>query len=205
VRAAAIRRGKAYPDGRTLSAVPSEKEKMLNGELYDASDPELVADRQRARELTRRYEDTPPDVHEKRRAILEALFGSLGEECVVEPPFRCDYGYNVHVGDGFYANFDCVVLDVCRVEFGEGCLLGPGVHVYTATHPLDPEKRAEGPEYGKPVTVGDDVWVGGRAVINPGVTVGDGAVVASGAVVTDDVPEEVVVQGNPATVARELD
>ncbi|UPV72924.1 sugar O-acetyltransferase [Halorussus limi] len=183
----------------------SEKEKMLNGELYDADAPELRAERERARELTRRYNRTGADDRETRRQILEELLGSLGDECEIEPPFRCDYGYNVHVGENFYANFDCVVLDVRRVEFGDNCQVGPGVHVYTATHPLKAADRIEGPEYGKPVTVGDNVWIGGRAVLNPGVTVGDDAVVGSGAVVTDDVPDGVVVQGNPATVVKELD
>jgi maltose O-acetyltransferase len=183
----------------------SEKEKMLNGELYDADDPGLVAERKRARALTRRYNETTPDDGAERRTLLEDLLGSLGEECHIEPPFRCDYGYNVHVGANFYANFDCVVLDVCRVEIGRNCQLGPGVHVYTATHPLAAEERIEGPEYGKPVAIGDNVWIGGRAVINPGVTVGDDTVVGSGAVVTQDVPDGVVVQGNPATVVDDLD
>ncbi|WP_115862919.1 maltose acetyltransferase domain-containing protein [Halorussus litoreus] len=182
----------------------SEKEKMLNGDLYDADDPELVAERERARDLTRRYNTTASD-HEERRELLEELLGSLGDECEIEPPFRCDYGYNLHVGENFYANFDCVVLDVCRVDIGDNCQIGPGVHIYTATHPLDATERIEGPEYGKPVTVGDNVWIGGRAILNPGVTVGDDAVVASGAVVTEDVPEEVVVQGNPATVVKKLE
>ena len=182
----------------------SEKEKMLSGQLYDASDPQLVAERERARDLTRRYNRTAAGDAGERRELLESLLGSLGDDCEIEPPFRCDYGYNLHAGENFYANFDCVVLDVCRVEIGANCQLGPGVHVYTATHPLDAEKRVAGPEYGKPVTVGDDVWIGGRAVLNPGVTVGDGAVVGSGAVVTQDVPDCVVVQGNPATVVKEL-
>ena len=180
----------------------SEKEKMLNGELYDADDPELVAERKRARELTRRYNHTTADDHTERQELLEELFGSLGDECAVEPPFRCDYGYNIHVGENFYANFDCVILDVCRVDVGQNCQIGPGVHIYTATHPLDARERIKGPEYGKPVTVGDNVWIGGRAVLNPGVTVGDNSVIASGAVVTEDVPEDVVVQGNPATVVK---
>ena len=123
----------------------------------------------------------------------------------MEPPFRCDYGYNVRVGERFYANFDCVVLDVCPVEFGANCLLGPGVRVYTATHPLDAGERAGGLESGRPVSVGDGVWIGGRAILDPGVDVGDGAVVGSGAVVTEDVPPGVVVRGNPATVVGELD
>lgn len=109
------------------------------------------------------------------------------------------------LGESFYANFDCVVLDVCRVEIGRNCQLGPGVHIYTATHPLEATERIEGPEYGKPVTVGANVWIGGRAVLNPGVTVGENSVVASGAVVTEDVPDDVVVQGNPATVVTELE
>jgi maltose O-acetyltransferase len=185
--------------------MPTEKEKMLAGDLYDASDPELVAERERARELTRRFNETGPSAGETRRRLLRELFGSSGEDVSVEPSFRCDYGYNVHVGDGFYANFDCVVLDVRPVRIGRNCLVGPGVHVYTATHPVDAARRIEGPEYGKPVTVGEDVWIGGRAVINPGVTVGDRAVIASGAVVTSDVPDDVVVRGNPAEPVRHLD
>jgi maltose O-acetyltransferase len=183
----------------------SEKEKMLNGELYDASDSQLVAERKRARGLTRRYNRTTENDGEQRQHLLEELLGSVGDECYVEPPFRCDYGSNIQVGKRFYANFDCVVLDVCRVEIGRNCLLGPGVHIYTATHPLSVEKRIAGLEYGKPVTIGDDVWIGGRAVLNPGVTVGDSSVIASGAVVTEDVSENVVVQGNPAAVVKELE
>ena len=182
----------------------SEREKMLRGELYDPTDPELVADRKRARRLTGQYNRTEAKADERRRELLAELFGTLGEESYVEPPFRCDYGYNIHVGSEFFANFDCVVLDVCRVEIGRNCMLGPGVHIYTATHPLDASERVEGLEYGKPVTIGDDVWIGGRAVVNPGVTIGDDSVVGSGAVVTTDVPENVVVQGNPASVVKEL-
>jgi len=183
----------------------SEKEKMLNGELYTPDSPELVAERDRARELLRQYNRTTPDDRQRRRDLLEELLGSLGDDCQVEPPFRCDYGDNIHVGESFYANFDCVILDVCRVDIGRGCLLGPGAHIYTATHPVEADERAEGREYGEPVTVGDNVWIGGRAVLNPGVAVGDNAVIASGAVVTDDVPGDVVVQGNPATVVKELE
>lgn len=181
----------------------TEREKMLRGELYDATDPELVADRNEARALTRRYNRTTET--DRRRELLEELLGTIGDECYIEPPFRCDYGDNIHVGESFYANFDCVILDVCPVTIGRNCLVGPGVHVYTATHPLDPSERAEGLEYGKPVTVGDDVWIGGRAVLNPGVTVGDDSVIGSGSVVTEDVPANVVVQGNPATVVKELE
>jgi len=183
----------------------SEKEAMLNGELYDASDPELVDERAAARRITHRYNHTTVDESERRRDLLEELLGSLGETCFIEPPFGCDYGSNIHLGENFYANFDCVVLDVCRVDIGADCLVGPGVHMYTASHPVDPQERATGLEYGKPVTIGTNVWIGGHATINPGVTIGDDAVVASGAVVTDDVPEGVVVGGNPATVIRSVD
>ena len=183
----------------------TEREKMLRGELYDPTDPELVADRKAARALTRRLNRTTEAETDRRRELLADLFGTVGEECYLELPFRCDYGYNIHVGDSFFANFGCVVLDVCRVEIGRNCMLGPGVHIYTATHPLDASERVAGLEYGKPVTIGDDVWIGGRAVLNPGVTVGDGSVIGSGAVVTEDVPANAVVQGNPATVVKELD
>jgi len=194
-----------YPDGAPGPAMGTEKAKMLDGELYDPGDPELVSDRKRARHLTERYNGTSPGDGSNRRDMLDELLGSLGEECHIEPPFRCDYGYNIDVGENFYANVDCVVLDVCRVDIGRNCLLGPGVHIYTATHPLDASERATGREYGEPVAIGDDVWIGGRAILNPGITVGDNAVVASGAVVTEDVPADVVVQGNPATVAKELE
>lgn len=188
-------------DGETM---PSEKEKMLAGEMYDPHDPTLVEERRDARRLTAEFNATAADEADRRESLLRDLFGSVGENPHVEPPFRCDYGYNVHVGDDFAANFDCVILDVCRVEFGDDCMVAPGVHVYTATHPLDAEERVAGEEYGKPVTVGDRVWLGGGAIVNPGVTIGDDSVVASGAVVTRDVPSDVLVQGNPAEVVKEL-
>lgn len=185
--------------------MPSEKERMLNGELYDAGDSELVAEREHARELLGEYNATTGADADRRAELLEELFGSVRGEPHVEPPVRCDYGYNVHVGGNFYANFDCVFLDVREIRFGENCFLGPGVHAYAATHPIDAAERVKGPEYGKPVTVGDDVWIGGRAVLNPGVTVSDRSVVGAGAVVTGDVPADVVVQGNPAEVVKRLD
>ncbi|AHG02267.1 maltose O-acetyltransferase (plasmid) [Halostagnicola larsenii XH-48] len=185
--------------------MPTEREKMVAGELYDPEDPELVADRQAARDLTERFNQIPVSDEPRRTELADDLFGSVGDDVYLEPPFRCDYGYNIHVGDGFYTNFECVILDAGRVEIGDDCMLAPGVHIYTATHPLEAAERVKGPEYTKPVTIGDEVWIGGRAVLNPGVTVGDGAVIGSGSVVTDDVPANVVVQGNPAEIVKELE
>jgi len=182
----------------------TEKEKMINSELYLAGDAELVKEREIARRLTREFNTTTETESSKRESILKQLFGSTGESLYIEPTFRCDYGYNIHVGQNFYANFDCVILDVCPVKIGVNCFMAPGVHIYTATHPLDPIERASGVEFGKPVTIGDNVWLGGRAIINPGVTIGDNVVVASGAVVTKDVPNNVVVGGNPARVLKEI-
>ncbi|MFD1569608.1 sugar O-acetyltransferase [Halorubrum laminariae] len=184
--------------------MPTETERMLAGETYDPTDPDLVADRARARDLVRRYNATTEAERDRRRALLDTLFDAGGDEAIVEPPLRCDYGYNISVGADFFANFGCVFLDVVPVRFGDRCLLGPGVHVYTPTHPIDPEERATGRERGEPVTVGDDVWIGGRAAVTPGVTIGDGTVVAAGSVVTSDVPESVVAGGNPARVIREI-
>lgn len=178
---------------------------MLAGELYDASDPELVMERKRARRLTRRFNASDETESLRREELIRELFGEVGEEFEIEPPFRCDYGYNISVGEDFFANFDCVFLDVCPITIGDNAQIGPGVHIYTATHPLDAAERIKGPESGEPVTIGDNAWLGGRAVINPGVTIGDDVVVASGAVVTDDVPDSVVVGGNPARIVKELD
>lgn len=177
---------------------------MVAGDPYDPTDPELVAGRRRARDLTAEYNDTAADETARRRDLLDDLFGATGEYPTVEPPFRCDYGDNISVGGQFFANFDCVMLDPAPVEFGDYCQLGPGVHVYTATHPLDAEAR-RGRESAEAITVGDDVWIGGQAVLNPGVTVGDRAVVGAGAVVTRDVPPDTFVGGNPATVIRDIE
>lgn len=185
-----------------MPQLKTEKEKMLAGEWYDASDAELTADRQRARQLTRQYNQTTEEEREKRTAILKELFGSTGEHIYIEPTFRCDYGSNIHVGNHFYANFDCVILDICEVRIGDFCFMAPGVHIYTAAHPLNPAERNSGAEFGKPVTIGDNVWIGGRAVIVPGVTIGNNVVIAAGAVVTKDVPDGAVVGGNPAKIIK---
>ncbi|MCT8139932.1 acetyltransferase [Anaerobacillus sp. CMMVII] len=183
----------------------TEKEKMLNGELYQAGDPELVRDRVNARRLTRLYNDSIETDDQKRTELLKELFGSTGENLFIEPAFRCDYGYNIHVGENFFANFDCVFLDVCDIRIGDNCFIAPAVHIYTATHPLNAVERISGAEYGIPVTIGDNVWIGGKALINPGVTIGNNVVVASGAVVTKGVPDNVVVGGNPARIIKEIE
>lgn len=177
----------------------AEKEKMLAGELYDASDSVLAAERAHARRMLRLADAADAD---ERCALLKRLFGATGERFYIEPAFRCDYGSNIFVGEDFYANFDCIILDVCRVTIGNNCLLGPRVSIFTATHPVDPALRRSGLEYGKPVFIGENVWIGGNAVINPGVRLGNNVVVASGAVVVKDVPDNVVVGGNPARILR---
>ncbi|WP_026585382.1 sugar O-acetyltransferase [Bacillus sp. J33] len=183
----------------------SEKQKMLAGEMYDPADPELLKERERARRLVRLINQTAETEGEKRAELLKELFGSTGKVLFLEPTFRCDYGYNIHVGENFFANFECVILDVCEVRFGDNCMLAPGVHIYTATHPLNPAERNSGREFGKPVTIGSNVWIGGGAIINPGVNIGDNAVIASGAVVTKDVPKNAVVGGNPAKVIKMIE
>jgi maltose O-acetyltransferase len=188
-----------------MKSMKSEKQKMLEGELYEPWDEELMKERERARYLVRQFNSTSEIEYDKRIELIKQMFGSAGEKVYMEPNFRCDYGYNIHVGDNFFANFDCVILDVCEVRFGDNCMLAPGVHIYTATHPVNPYERIKGPEFGKSVTIGDNAWIGGGAIINPGVTIGDNVVVASGAVVTKDVPSNVVVGGNPARVIKEID
>jgi len=183
----------------------SEKEKMLNGELYNTADPVLLNERLNARRLTRLYNQTIETDEHTRNELLKELFGSTGKNLFVEPSFRCDYGYNIKVGENFYANFDCVFLDVCEIQIGDNCFIAPGVHIYTATHPLNANERISGAEYGKPVHIGHNVWIGGSAVINPGVKIGNNVVIASGAIVTKDVPDNVVVGGNPAKIIKQVD
>lgn len=180
----------------------TEKEKMLAGENYNPSDPELVAGRTHAREKIHDFNHSPVADLDKRTSTIRELFGETGDQFFIEPSFRCDYGSNIYVGENFYANFDCVLLDVCDIRIGDNCFIAPGVHIYTATHPIDPHERNSGIESGKPVTIGHNVWIGGRAIINPGVTIGDNVVIGSGAVVTKDIPDNVVVGGNPAKVIK---
>lgn len=182
----------------------TEKEKMLAGEMYNPADSVLLKEREEARCKVRIYNQTLENERDNRTKLLKELLGSTGETICMEPNIRFDYGYNTHVGENFFANFDCAILDVCEVRFGDNCMLGPGVHIYTATHPLHPTERNSGKEYAKPVTIGNNVWIGGGAIINSGITIGNNAVIASGAVVTKDVPDNSVVGGNPAKVIKQI-
>jgi maltose O-acetyltransferase len=183
--------------------MPTEREKMLAGELYDAFDPELVAARDRARDLCRELNSAPESDRALRRQILSTLFGTGGGTALVQPPFYCDYGTNIHLGERVYFNFNCVVLDVCRVTIGDFTLFGPAVQLYAATHPMDAVARRTR-ESGKPIEIGSDVWVGGGTIVCPGVRVGSGSVVGAGSVVTRDVPAGVFAAGNPCRVIRPL-
>jgi maltose O-acetyltransferase len=167
--------------------------------LYDPSQPELVAARQRARGLLARYNATPEE------QLLRELLARVGAEPFVEPPFFCDYGSNTSLGDRFYANTGCIFLDSAPVTIGDRVLFGPAVQLLTATHPVEAELRAQGLEYAEPISIGDDAWLGGGAIVLPGVTIGDRAVVGAGSVVTRDVPADVVAAGNPARVIRSLE
>ncbi|MBE9103975.1 sugar O-acetyltransferase [Nostoc cf. edaphicum LEGE 07299] len=181
----------------------SEREKMLAGELYNKLDPELVRARDRARDLCQDLNAMRFSQHEERQRILQELLGAGGEDVWIQSPFFCDYGFNILLGKKCFFNFNCVVLDVCQVKIGDYTLFGPGVQIYTATHPLNAKLRRQ-QEFGKSVEIGSDVWVGGAAVICPGVTIGSGCVIGAGSVVTHDIPAGVLAAGNPCRVIREL-
>ena len=177
---------------------------MLSGELYDPMDPDLVAARIRARDLCQSLNATPEREPDTRRRILVALFGRGGDTVWMQPPFHCDYGTNIELGERVFFNFNCVVLDVCAVIIGDCTLFGPNAQSYTATQPFDAAQRRK-VEYGKPVEIGSDVWVGGGALIMPGVKIGSRAVIGAGSVVTRDVPADVFAAGNPCRVIRAIE
>lgn len=183
--------------------MPNEREKMLAGELYDALDPELVVARDKARDLCQDLNATRERDRDERRRILRELLGAGGDDVWMQPPFYCDYGSNIFLGKKCFFNFNCVVLDVCRVKVGDHVLFGPAVQIYTATHPLNAELRRT-QEFGKPVEIGSDVWVGGGAIICPGVTIGDRTIIGAGSVVTRSIPAGVVAAGNPCRVIRDV-
>jgi maltose O-acetyltransferase len=183
--------------------VRTEHQKMLAGELYDPMDAELAAARAQARDLCLLLNGTREADQEERRRILRKLFGAGGDTVWMQPPFFCDYGSNIELGERVFFNFNCVVLDVCPVRIGDFTLFGPGVQILTPMHPLNAELRRR-EEYGKPVEIGSDVWVGGGAIILPGVRIGSRAVIGAGSIVTRDVPERMFAAGNPCRVIREI-
>ncbi len=182
----------------------TEKERMLSEKLYIADDKELAEDMKRSRRCTRMFNASTEDEYELRIQLIKALFQKTGENIWIEPPFHCDYGCHISVGDNFYANYDCIILDVCDVEIGDNVFLGPRVCIYTAGHPIDAGVRNQRLEFGKKVKIGNNVWIGGSTVLNPGVTIGDSVVVGSGSVVTKDIPSNVIAAGNPCRVIRKI-
>jgi maltose O-acetyltransferase len=180
----------------------TEKEKMISGALYDAQDPELEALRIKARTLYREFNQTAPTELDQRDRLLRALFGQVGKKLEILPPFYCDYGFNITLGDNVFMNMNCCILDITPVAIGNNVMFGPYVQLYSATHPLNPNIRSNGLEAGKDITIEDDVWVGGGAIICPGVHIGKGAVVGAGAVVVKDVPANTFVGGNPAKIVK---
>ena len=180
----------------------TEKQKMLAGELYIATGEELAADARRVAEWMDRYNASIARTQQEYRTLLREMLAEVGDGAYIRPPFHCDYGYNISLGKGAFLNFNCIVLDVVKVTIGDGTQIGPGTQILTADHPRDPAQRRAGLEFGRPVTIGANVWIGGGALILPGVTVGDDAVIGAGAVVTRDVRPGATVVGNPAKERR---
>lgn len=182
----------------------SQKERMLSGDLYIAHDPELRKDFKKAKGLIRQYNQSTEEQPELRKNILKDLFAKSGNDIYIEPPFYTDYGCNTEIGEKFYANYETIILDIAKVTIGNNVMFGPRVGLYTAGHPIDAVIRNEAYEYGKPITIGNDVWVGGNVVINPGVTIGSNVVIGSGSIVTKDIPDNSIAVGNPCHVLREI-
>lgn len=186
-----------------MRPIKSEKEKMLAGDLYNCLDPELEAERQQAKSLLRRY--NLAETEQERQALLRHLLGAIGSHSVIEPPFYCSYGRNIYLGEHVYLNFSCTILDNNEIRIGNYVMIGPNVQLYTAAHALTAVERNQGWETAKPIVIEDNVWLGGGAIILPGVVIGRNGVVGAGAVVTRPVPANTVVAGNPARVIRELE
>jgi maltose O-acetyltransferase len=183
----------------------TEKEKMLAGELYFAGDPELTAERLCAQKLFYRYNHSSPENTKERQEILKQLLGSIGEEVYIIPDFRCDYGYNIHLGNQVFINYQCIALDTMPIYIGNRVFLAPNVQLYSATHPLDAHVRSvQQLEYGKPIYIEDEVWIGGGSIILPGVRIGARSVIGAGSVVTKDIPPDSLAVGNPARVMKKL-
>lgn len=187
-----------------MNDASSQRERMLRGDPYLATDPELAAARTRARLLWRRFNASSPEDLTERDLILRELMGEVGDDVVVEPPFYCDYGTQIELGDGVFINMNCVFLDPAAIRVGARAFLGPGVQLLTATHPLDAAERVAGPESALPITIGERAWLGGGVIVCPGVTIGADTTIGAGSVVTRDVPAGVLAVGNPCRVVRPL-
>ena len=182
----------------------SEREKSLAGELYDPLDANLSKERMKAKKILHKFNNSKPANSKKRKKLLRELIPDSGKQIIIEPPFYCDYGSNIHLGENFYANYNCVILDVNRVNIGENCLLAPNVQIYSATHPVEVETRLEGKELGFPINIGDNVWIGGGSIICPGVNIGNNVTIGAGSIVTRDIPDNVVAAGNPCRILRKI-
>lgn len=178
---------------------------MLSGELYNALDPQLSEERVQAKLLLKELNDSREDEVGKRETILKQLLPNSGSGLWLQPPFYCDYGTNIILGEKVFFNFNCVLLDVATITVGSRTLVGPNVQMYAATHPVDYAERAAGLEYGKPIVIGEDVWIGGSTVICPGVSIGNRSIIGAGSVVTKDIPADVIAAGNPCRLIRELE
>lgn len=183
----------------------SEKDKMLSGEIYDANnDAALIAERKVCKSLLHKINQLPPEEDEQRYKLLSAILGKTNGSFIIESPFHCDYGYNIEVGKNFYMNVNCVILDEASVTFGDNVFIAPNCAFYTAGHTFEVEQRNRGLEYAKPISVGNNVWIGGNVVVVPGVTIGDNSVIGAGSVVTKDIPANSLAVGNPCKVVRTL-
>lgn len=182
----------------------NQKERMLGGYPYQADDKLLSRERIRVRKLIKKYNASSPSEIRKRTNLLHKILGKQGEKCVIHPPFYCDYGYNIEVGENFFANYNCILLDINKITIGKNVMLAPSVIVTTAGHPIHSEARNSGWEYGKPIKIGNNVWIGTNVVINPGVSIGNNVVIGSGSIVIQDIPDNVVCVGNPAKIIKRI-
>ncbi|MCR6546274.1 sugar O-acetyltransferase [Dehalobacterium formicoaceticum] len=182
----------------------TEKEKMLNGKPYQSFEKELSGERQHAKEMLFDFNHLHPAEIEQRNEIIKKLFGKIGANFTIESPLRCDYGYNIFIGENFYANYNCIILDCSKVTIGDNVLFGPSVSLYTAGHPVHFQLRNEGIEYAFPIEIGNNVWIGGGTFVNPGITIGDNVVIGSGSIVTKSIPSNTVAVGNPCKVIRQI-